>query len=464
MKNEHAINDKMSKLSKLNNLFLGFLGSLMLLATPFLILPNSSFGQTGTPDKFSNSLDEAIDLLNDRKSNNTKKIISFLDNLIEVEPKNYQAIFIRGITLPQEFDLAKAQIDLELVVKEKPSWLALYNLAYLYVLQGKIDEPIELLTKAKKLSNSFYIYTLLAEVYRIKGQKEDHLSTMKKAIELNPKAHTPYAHLANSLYHFGDYKGSLTKINKALSIKKIAYYHFLKGLNLVALDDINKGLASLKKAVALSPELSHVYLAIGVVMINDERYQEAIDNFDEAIANGSVATGNAFKGITYYQIKKYALAKEYLQIAIDNNTNNPQVYNHLGLILYKEGDKGKAEENFAKALEINDRDPYIYADLGWFFAQNKLLTRSLSYFNQAINRVDSDDDSLLLGRGVVYHQLDENELSLIDLNKSIEIEKDNSRAYLFRAFVNDKLGNTKLAMADLAKACTLGDQLACSFK
>lgn len=58
-------------------------------------------------------------------------------------------------------------------------------------------------------------------------------------------------------------------------------------------------------------------------------------------------------------------------------------------------------------------------------------------------------------RGVAYYHEEQYDLALEDFDKSIELKKTSPTPFLNRATLHDKLGNTRLAIADLEAALEL---------
>ena len=84
----------------------------------------------------------------------------------------------------------------------------------------------------------------------------------------------------------------------------------------------------------------------------------------------------------------------------------------------------------------------------------KNYKEAVGIYDLLINLLPSDAEHIA-NRGIVYHHLGEQKLSISDLTKSIELEPKNSYRYASRAFIKDFIGNHSGAIEDYNKAIEL---------
>ena len=62
------------------------------------------------------------------------------------------------------------------------------------------------------------------------------------------------------------------------------------------------------------------------------------------------------KGWIYFKLKDYKPAQKYIEEAIKAGGENAVMLEHLGDILYMNGDKSEAVENWKKALKLDEKN------------------------------------------------------------------------------------------------------------
>jgi tetratricopeptide (TPR) repeat protein len=64
-------------------------------------------------------------------------------------------------------------------------------------------------------------------------------------------------------------------------------------------------------------------------------------------------------------------------------------------------------------------------------------------------------------RGVSYFLQNMQDKAFEDYTKAIELDNNNSEAYINRAYVHLRNGNQSFAISDLQKGCDLGNNVGC---
>ena len=145
------------------------------------------------------------------------------------------------------------------------------------------------------------------------------------------------------------------------------------GLNLADLERFDEAEGHLKAALAEDENDMRAYLALGGVYARQEKYRDAANLYDQAVARMGEPTRaewNIFyqRGIAYERLKEWDKAEPNFHKALELYPDQPQALNYLGYswvdmnINLEEG-----LEMIQRAVELRPSDGYIVDSLGWAF-------------------------------------------------------------------------------------------------
>jgi eukaryotic-like serine/threonine-protein kinase len=240
---------------------------------------------------------------------------------------------------------------------------------------GNLDNAISALNSAVQKDLSFALgYATLGEAYRLKYQTEHHpgwldaaASNCQKAIELDDRLVAPHV--------------TLGRLNTTLSKNDLALQEFQKALSISPRDsDAILGMAGLyermghvadaesnfKRAIALRPDYWGGYTALGNFYHRQKRIRDAIPQYQRVIEltpDNSVAYSNL--GAAYHLLndaQSKTAAEAAFQKSIQLAPNYP-AYANLGYLYMDEKRYAEAAEATRKALELNDKDWRVWANL-----------------------------------------------------------------------------------------------------
>jgi eukaryotic-like serine/threonine-protein kinase len=240
---------------------------------------------------------------------------------------------------------------------------------------GNVDQAITALNSAIKTDPGFALgYATLGETYRLKYQIEHHpawldeaAANCQKAIQIDD--HLPAAHV------------TLGRLNTTLGKTDLALQEFQKALNINPRDaDAIMGMATIyermshlpeaeanyKRAIALRPDYWGGYASLANFYDRQNREQDAIAQQrlviqltpDNPVAYANL--GAEYMGLDDPQSSASAEAafRKSIQLA-----PNYEAYANLGLLYSNERRYADAAEAMRKALELNDKDWRVWANL-----------------------------------------------------------------------------------------------------
>jgi len=212
-------------------------------------------------------------------------------------------------------------------------------------------------------------------------------------VDKNPKLPRPYHNLAKYYGDMGYREKEINLYHKALTLERGPHYishhmtHYNLALAYISIDQKEKAIEHLRKAIEIAPGFANAYNNLGVLVMKQGKYDEAIDNFMRALAydeNSAVAHNNlafvllkrgrleealseskralalqedftrAFYnlGIIYKHKKRFSKAKHYLGLTLKKRRKDIMTRLHLIEVLSLMQDKELLTEFLAETLLI----------------------------------------------------------------------------------------------------------------
>lgn len=291
--------------------------------------------------------------------------------------------------------------------RRPPVWriIALVGLigAMLYINQVVVPATPPLFVPTATPTRSPESYVSQAEDYYRSGKLNQAVETYKNAILADPGNPANYVALARTQVFVGDYEAAVQNAQNAIlknpgnpmahavlgwalgmqekfgeaeiEIKKAlsqdpnnalayAYYaEILMGQNDYNLYD--KAAEASKKARDLDPTLLETHRARGIVLLNTQNLEEAVQEFQAALAiNKNIPDLNLFLGITYKAQGEYDLAQEALLAAYALNPTDTVALTELSRAFFADGRYPQAAQYAEEAAKVEPSDPRLHGNLG----------------------------------------------------------------------------------------------------
>lgn len=279
---------------------------------------------------------------------------------------------------------------------------------------GKIQFAVDAYRKAAELepNNS----TVWAELARIQTYSSNLLTTdaqkiqrlqeaiqsAEKAVEINPDDSTAQAILSltydwysNPVYAGEESEDYVFKAEQAsakalqLDSNNVLAVAFRAEIYMRQLR-YNEALDFAERAVAMDNTSFDAYRVYGFVLESQGgRYDEAIEAYKKAAEiNPNLTFIYLSIGVNYRQLQKYDEALEYFALAARINENleiaDPIPYLGIARTYSQIGEFFIAARNVMRALEITPTDPYVYSQLGLVYFRSRNYEGSIPAFACAI--------------------------------------------------------------------------------
>ncbi|UCE33904.1 MAG: tetratricopeptide repeat protein [Deltaproteobacteria bacterium] len=183
------------------------------------------------------------------------------------------------------------------------------------------------------------------------------------AVDKNPNLPRPYHNLAKYYGDMGNREKAMTLYHKALTLKRGPnrpshhMTHYNLALEYISLDQKEKALEHLRKAIELAPGFSGAYNNLGVLMMEQGKYDEAFDNFTRALSydeNSTIAHNNLAVVLLKRGRLEDALIESRKALALQKDS--PRAFHNLGIIYKYKKQFSKAKHYLALALKKRGKD------------------------------------------------------------------------------------------------------------
>lgn len=147
------------------------------------------------------------------------------------------------------------------------------------------------------------------------------------------------------------------------------------------------------------------------------------------------------------QNQKFEEAKEYFNKAIAQNTQNAEAFNGRGVAYFNLNDIENALLDYNQAIKISDKNYKAYHNRAMLHTVKNQFDEALQDYNKAI-ALKTDTSSLYSSRGALYYRLKSYEKALADFEEAIKRNPKDKEAIFNRASIYYEQGNFKTAATE----------------
>ena len=269
-------------------------------------------------------------------------------NLVMLYPNNqeYRYSYVECLEATQQYKEALDNVNNLLsfdeknvdLIKKKGSFLRRLNFC---------EEAIETLNQLIKRGKiDVEVYYNLAYSYVALGDYDNAKEMFKKCIILEPN--NPYAHkdLGVLYLKMNCYEWAVDEMLEAINLEDdVAEFYYSLGVSYLMLSNLVDGKKAILKALELEPNDPDTLAFLGYTFMLEHDYdnaQIALQKALEIAPDNFLAKSHSAK--YYFQIKKYEVAKQFLQDIIEQ-VQDDETMNMLGICYLQ-------EENYQDAMGI----------------------------------------------------------------------------------------------------------------
>jgi protein O-mannosyl-transferase len=132
--------------------------------------------------------------------------------------------------------------------------------------------------------NSYLAESNLGRELLLKGQMDEAVQHIRRAIEIQPDLPEAHCNLGTAWLQQGRLDEAIVELRKAVEINpRFAEAHNTLGVALAQQGEIGEAISHLQKAVGISPDFAQAHSNLGAVLLKARRMEEAIDHFQKTL-------------------------------------------------------------------------------------------------------------------------------------------------------------------------------------
>jgi tetratricopeptide (TPR) repeat protein len=252
-------------------------------------------------------------------------------------------------------------------------------LARLQVFSGQYDEAITNAQNALlKNADNPMAYAVQGWAYGFQEKFGEAERSIQKALEFDPNNALAHAYYAEVLINQGDY----TLVDKAIEESK--------------------------KARDLDPSLLETHRARGIVLLNTQNVEQAVEEFQAALAiNKNIADLYLNLGVAYKLLEKYDLAQEALLASYALNPTDTIALTELSRSFFADGRFPQAAQYAEEAIKVNPIDPRLHGNLGVTYYKMEDYVKAIPELILATQGGQTEDGTTVEGLQLEYGRVEE---------------------------------------------------------
>ncbi|PKM51270.1 MAG: hypothetical protein CVV02_07895 [Firmicutes bacterium HGW-Firmicutes-7] len=303
-------------------------------------------------------------------------------------------------------------------------------------------------------------YTNRGMSYHEIGENELAIKDLDKAIELDSKSPEAYSSRGYVNLIQGYNNSALEDLNKALDLKKrfeskdgLMLTYLNMGTLKSVLGNKNDALEWYDKAINLGNDDPGVYNAKGMVLIDLERCDDALNCFNSALeADPNFAYAFSNRASVYFIQGKLDIAMADISTALRIESNVPQFYIIQGQILSALDNSEEAIKVYSAAISIWPGYAEAYFQRGNEYFKNEKFTDAIFDFTFA---KDYGLNEGYKGLGKAFRKIGQNEDAIVSFSKYLDVAGDDTNIYMELGITYKEIKAYEKALSTFDRVITL---------
>ncbi len=290
--------------------------------------------------------------------------------VLSANPDHADARANLAIALASKNDQAGAASQFQTVLAKTPGHVgALRNFARLLTGQGKVDEAIELYSKALVTREDFMLHVDLGQLLEVRKQSDKAMEHFARAAEMAPNAAGAQLAFGQALLRARRYAEAADRLGRAVVIDDgLAVAHRDLGSALGRLGKAKLAIVELARAVNLNPTDLVARERLAYALMAGRKLPEAIEQYKKVLelqpnlpdAHNNLAVALAKTGKLDEAIIHFSAAVQLEPTALRH-------YNLATQLVRRGGDR-EALMNFRQALQLKPTWPEAMSECAWVLA------------------------------------------------------------------------------------------------
>lgn len=199
--------------------------------------------------------------------------------------KAYEAQYKHALLLAQQGEWQNAITELEPIVAAYPHFSrALGQLGELYIQVGEYDKALPVLDRHAELEPEYAEANYrLAQILALTEHIEEAIIFYERTLMLNPDHPEAHHNLANSYMISGEHDKALNYFLRQLEIRPLPETYYNAGVILLSQERNQEAIQYLIEAKKGQPNYLPIYLNLGGIYLKQQHYDEALDTYQTAL-------------------------------------------------------------------------------------------------------------------------------------------------------------------------------------
>ncbi|WP_020675647.1 tetratricopeptide repeat protein [Geopsychrobacter electrodiphilus] len=283
--------------------------------------------------------------------------LTLLQQAHRQRPEDLQILNRMGLLQLSREDYQGAEETFRQILDVQPDLpRALYSLGLALIGQQRNADALAALKRIPKTSDIYSEAVLqLGYLYRAEGDLEQGIQILQQAVDGGSQGVDVYYYLSSFLGEVGRYAAAGQTVRAGLKLfPQESRLHYQLGVIYERMDDHPQALAEMQMVLTLDPQNADALNFIAY------HYAEQGENLEQALAQAKLALEQKKSsyiydtlGWIYYRMERYTDARENLDKAVALDSRDPLILEHLGDILVAQKLWAEAEKTYRKVLELN---------------------------------------------------------------------------------------------------------------
>jgi len=227
-------------------------------------------------------------------------------------------------------------------------------------------------------------------------------------------------------------------------------------LHMLSIGRQNDATEYCKKNLELDPKYAPAWINKGIVLSNQDKYDEAIKAYDEAIRlDPEDATAWNNKGSALGNLDKYDEAIKAYDEAIRLDPEDDSVWNNKGAALHNQDQYDEAIKAYDEAIRLDPKHGSAWNNKGKALGDLRRYDEAIKAYDEAI-RLDPKHAGASNNKGVALFNQGKYDESIEAFDEALKLDPDLAEAWYNKGKALEVLGKTAEADAALEKAKELG--------
>jgi tetratricopeptide (TPR) repeat protein len=292
-----------------------------------------------------------------------------------VASRSAWSVDLRGLIAYQKGDYQNALTDFELAAQLAPGDpIPLFNQALALTQQGESGQALVVLDALAELQpQNPVVHLYLGDAFAAAGQPDQAVSAYSDALALDPSYLDAYLQRGRVRITSGNFAGALDDANLALGLDATSgAAYWLKGDALIGQEDFSGAEDAYSAALANGQSGPAIFAGRAWALQRQGFSTGALQDYQQAIQLGESDPQVLYRyGFALYNTGHYEDALTIMTEAVQGGLDTAEGYAGLALALDANIQRSEAEQQYAKALQLDKR----YGDAN-FLGEQPLWSRS----------------------------------------------------------------------------------------